>query len=91
MSIARKLAKPVASRAAVWAGRKMMAGVQKRTAKSVTDKGGKSVSRKGLAGILIAVLSAAALAALKVGVDNAMSDRKDRRKSEFDVFADDED
>ena len=87
MSVARRLARP----AAVWAGRKMMTSVQKRSAKSVTEKGGKTASRKGLVGLLFAVLSAAALAALTVGVNQTMTDRKERRQSEFDVFSDDDD
>lgn len=88
MSFARKVTRPLVAKGAVWAGRKLMTRVQTRSAKSVTAKGGKSVKRKGLAGVLLAVLSAAALAALKVGIDHAMTDRKERHNSEFDVFDD---
>lgn len=88
MTFARKLTRPLVRKGAVWAGKRMMTRVQKRSAESVTTKGGKSIKRKGLTGILFAVLSAAALAALKVGVDRAMTDRRGRHDSEFDVFDD---
>lgn len=90
MSLARRVFRPVASAVAVWVGKRLMRGVQKRAAKSVTTKGGRIGSRRGLTGILLAAVSAAALAGLKMGVDRAFSDRKERHNSEFDVFDDDE-
>lgn len=90
MSLVRKLTRPAVSGIAVWVGRRMLRTVQKRTAKAVTAKGGRTIARRGLSGMLIAAASAAAIAALKVGVDHALSDRKDAHRSEFDVFDDDE-
>ncbi len=78
------------SAASVWVGRNLMRRVQKQTAKSVTSKGGRAVARRSLSGVIIAVLSAAALAALKAGVDHALADRKERRNTEFDIFNDDD-
>ncbi len=88
--MARKLSRKVFSTASVWVGRNLMRRVQQQTAKSVTAKGGRTVARRSLSGLVIAVLSAAALAALKAGVDHALADRKERRNTEFDVFNDDD-
>lgn len=88
MTFARKITRPLVRKGAVWAGKQMMTRVQQQSAKSVTAKGGASIKRRSLTGLLFAVLSAAAVAALKVGMDRAMTDRKGRHDSEFDVFDD---
>lgn len=90
MSFARKVTRPLVAKGAAWAGKRLLTRVQKRSAKSVTSKGGRSIRRRGLTGLLFAVMSAAAIAALKVGIDHAMTDRKGKHNSEFDVFDDDE-
>lgn len=90
MARGRRLVRPLVSGVAIWTGKRLIRGVQKRNAKSVTDKGGRSSSRRGLTGLFVAAISAAAIGALKLGVDRAFSDRRERHNSEFDVFDDDD-
>lgn len=88
--MARNLSRKLFSAVSVKVGRNLLRRVQQQTAKSVTAKGGRTVARRSLSGLVIAILSAAALAALKAGVDHALADRKDKHNAEFDVFNDDD-